>query len=144
MTRLMLPATLVLSLVVLLASAAASAQTAASSRANASWTDASGLKLDVLDGPGPLTSAALREASRLAARDSPAAPQAEHAARHGWIHRHPVWFATLVGAAAGEAWALADAANDDPHYWGEAAVMGGLFGAGVGALVGVIWDGVRK
>ena len=144
MTPLTLPATFVLSLVVLLGPAGASAQTAASSWARTPWTDAPGLKLDVLDAPGPLTAAAFREASCLAAQDRPPTPRAEGAPRHGWVHRHPVWFSALVGAAAGEVWALADAANNDPHYWGEAVVMGGLLGAGVGALVGVIWDGIRK
>ena len=144
MTRPILPATLILSLVALLVPSWASAQITESWTADASRSGVWRFERGVLDLDGPLASAALRQASRLAAQHGPGVPLAERGPRHGWIHRHPVWFSTLLGAAAGEAWAVADAATADPHYWGEAVVMGGLLGAGVGALVGVIWDGVRK
>jgi len=62
MTRLMLPATFALSLVVLLDTAGASAESAATSFGRATWSDASRLERDLLDARGPLTSAALREA----------------------------------------------------------------------------------
>ena len=56
MTRVVLPATIALSLVVLLSPAGASAQIATSNWAKASWSDASGLERDVLEARGPLSS----------------------------------------------------------------------------------------
>jgi hypothetical protein len=57
-------------------------------------------------------------------------------ANRGWIARHPVWFGTIVGAAAGTAAAAAASGS-------EAAFVGFYGGAALGAVTGAIIAAVR-
>ncbi len=54
-----------------------------------------------------------------------------------WIERHPVWFGLIAGASVGATWgALSCRKGCFPIGAGGAAILGSLYGAGPGALIG--------
>jgi hypothetical protein len=69
------------------------------------------------------------------ARQTPAIQSAEES--KPWIERHPVWFGLIAGASVGATWgALSCRKGCFPIGAGGAAIIGSLYGAGPGALIG--------
>jgi hypothetical protein len=86
----------------------------------------------------PLTTAAAREAMRIASVPrafSQTPPEQSPLATKPWMERHPFWFGLIAGASAGAAWG-ALSGRDGFYGPGFAAMVGSWWGAGVGGLIG--------
>jgi hypothetical protein len=88
----------------------------------------------------PFGTAAAREALRVAPmpkafRQTPAEPLPPEP--KPWMERHPVWFGLIVGASVGATWGALSCRNGCfPIGAGGATIVGSLWGAGPGALIG--------
>jgi len=135
MKRTLLAATVTVSLVVLLAPAGASAQTAAS----LSWSGAHAPSAAGVFATGPLAAAALRESSRFHVQAGTAAGQRQNAPHRSWVRRHPIWFSFLVGAAVGAALGGADPGpeNRAAAMFEGAILIGGMAALPVAMVVGI-------
>ena len=92
-------------------------------------------------GTGPLATAAAREVIRLASLTDDAQPSAnpQPTEERSWAGRHPVVTGTLLGAGIGAAYGAASCSDGCfPIGAGGAAILLASFGAGFGALAGVI------
>lgn len=98
-------------------------------------------------GAGLLAKTPVREAIRLASLtdDVPLTADQKTTVERGWAGRHPVLLGMLLGTGIGAAYGAASC-NDGcfPIGRGGAAVVSAPFGAGFGALAGVIVKASRK
>ena len=86
-----------------------------------------------------------RESVRLAALAAAARQQQQPPPKRSWPGRHPVLFGTIVGVGAGlaiEAAVIPGASGGEPHS--VYVPMFATFGAGIGALTGLIVSAVRR
>jgi len=137
MIRTLLATTVTMSVVFLVAPAAASAQTMTSLSSPGAHTPCAAASLPT----GPLVAAALRESSRFQVPADTAAGQQQNVAHRSWIRRHPIWFSFLVGAAVG---AVIGGADPGPENRGAAMFEGALIFGGMAALPVAIVVGIRE
>lgn len=94
---------------------------------------------------GPIHAATARESARLAALPTAPRRQQQPPQKRSWPGRHPVLFGTLVGLGAGlgiEAAVIPGASGGEPHS--VYVPMFASFGAGIGAVTGLIVSAVRR